>query len=69
MIFVIFNQNKMDESEDQQLRPATHTGDGASDGQNQTIMFTEEEMAIQAQQNIQLRQKMAKLFQQYRRKW
>ncbi|XP_021175631.2 putative helicase mov-10-B.1 [Fundulus heteroclitus] len=58
----------MDEDQDQQLRCASQKGEEASGGQNPEITLTEEQMATQANRNIQLRQKMAKLFQQYKSK-
>ncbi|XP_014907512.1 putative helicase mov-10-B.1 isoform X3 [Poecilia latipinna] len=47
----------------------TQTEERASGDQKPTHLFTEEEMATQAQQDIMLRKKMAKSFQKYKNKW
>ncbi|XP_014326073.1 putative helicase mov-10-B.1 [Xiphophorus maculatus] len=58
------NEKKMDEAVD-----LPSTLERASSDQNPTVLFTEEEMATLAQQNILLRQKKAKSFQEYKNKW
>ncbi|XP_043952252.1 putative helicase mov-10-B.1 isoform X2 [Gambusia affinis] len=60
---------KADEKNMDEAVELSSTLERASSDQNPTVLFTEEELATLAQQNILLRQKKAKSFQQYKNKW
>lgn len=61
----MFTQKEMDEAENLQLNSDTQTGERTSDGQDPTLLFTEQ--LAQAHQGMLHCQKMAKSFQEYKR--